>query len=361
MTRPLRVAILGAGIGRQHLAGYQELPGQFRVKTICDVELERAKQLARSGNTIGSTDDADDVFSDPEIDVVDICLPPGLHLAYSIKAIDAGKHVICEKPLVTSLADADVLLDRLKRSSVVFAPVFQYRFGVALQQVRALAGAKVLGSPIAASLETHWRRGGEYYSVPWRGTWDGEHGGAVLSHAVHIHDLLCEVFGRVKEVAAFVATRVNRIEVEDCASIAFHMESGALATSSVTLGAASNTSRLRFIFTNVTIESTSIPYAPCSVPWTFEARDSNVQCELDRILESVEPTKTGYAGFFEEVASRISGSTSKGVTVDEAYRSLEIVSAVYQSARRKEVVSLPVARESSVYQGWKPNSLREAR
>jgi predicted dehydrogenase len=63
---------------------------------------------------------------------------------------------------------------------------------------------------VVASLETHWNRGPDYYAVPWRGTWAGEAGGAILGHAIHAHDLLCRYFGPVAQVQAQLATRVNR-------------------------------------------------------------------------------------------------------------------------------------------------------
>ena len=84
---------------------------------------------------------------------------------------------------------------------------------------------------MVASLETHWNRGKDYYSKPWRGTWEGEQGGAILSHSIHIHDLVNMILGPVSNVFAKLTTRVNNIEVEDCAALSVEMENGALVTS----------------------------------------------------------------------------------------------------------------------------------
>jgi predicted dehydrogenase len=87
----------------------------------------------------------------------------------------------------------------------------------------------------------------------------------VLGHAIHNHDLLTYVMGPIKALSAITTTRVNPIEVEDCAAISFEMESGALATSSITLGAGDDTSRLRFLFEGFTATSGTEPYAPATV------------------------------------------------------------------------------------------------
>ena len=108
----LRVAIVGAGIGAQHVAGFNANPDLFEVAVICDRDRARASALAAKV-TAGSPDvhgDYDDaLLARGDIDVIDICLPPFLHFDAVSRALRAGKHVICEKPLVGSLREADAL------------------------------------------------------------------------------------------------------------------------------------------------------------------------------------------------------------------------------------------------------------
>src|SRR3569623_2792437 len=111
-----------------------------------------------------------------------------------------------------------------------------------------------------------WRRGYAYYAADWRGTWAGERGGAVLSHASHLHDLLTWLGGAPVEVVARTATRVNPIETEDCAAALLTTADGALMTSAVTLGSAGEISRLRFCFEHLTAESSTAPYKPGADP-----------------------------------------------------------------------------------------------
>ena len=94
------VAIIGAGIGAQHLSGYRALPKRFVVKAICDLDLERARSVAGEDMSIRLTTDLDEVLADESIQLIDVCLPPHLHFPVTLKAHAAGKDVVCEKPLV---------------------------------------------------------------------------------------------------------------------------------------------------------------------------------------------------------------------------------------------------------------------
>lgn len=347
------VAIIGAGIGAQHLSGFVQVPERFDVQTICDLDKARATDAAQ-GRNIAITDDLASVLADPSIDIVDICLPPHLHFQTCKEAQSAGKHVICEKPLVTSLAEADALATHIAETGRQIFPVFQYRYGLGTAQLFALAKAGLTGRCYAGSLETHWDRPKSYYDIDWRGTWAGENGGALLGHAIHIHDLLPALLGPVSQVFADVATRVNDIEVEDCAALSIRMESGAVITSSVTLGCAENTSRLRLMFEGVTVESDHAPYAPAEKKWQFIARGPTTQEQIDQVLADVKPFAAGYAGLFAAIANALDGTPDQEVTFADGRRSLEFVTAAYASARENAPVQLPLAKTHPLYSGWQP-------
>ncbi len=269
-------------------------------------------------------------------------------------ALEAGKHVVCEKPLVNSLAQADALIAAAQTANRTVTPVFQYRFGPAMDQLQALKSAGLTGKPFMASLETHWNRTAEYYAIPWRGTWAGERGGAVLGHAIHNHDLLTHVMGPVAGLSASCATRVNDIETEDCAAIIFEMMNGALATSSITLGAATDTSRLRFVFEGLTATSGTAPYAPATDIWEFRARDPFAQTAVNEVLATVETDASGFTGFFAALFDALNDRSGREVLLEDGRRSLELVSAIYLSARTGSKVELPLGPENSVYDSWVP-------
>ena len=348
-----RVAILGAGIGAEHLDAYLQLTDLFEVAYVCDLDLERAQSLARSSGA-KAIDDMAVAFADPCIDLIDVSLPPKLHVPVSLQALEAGKDVIVEKPIAGCIAEADRLKQAAEGAGCQLFPVFQYRFGQALSSVFALKEAGFLQKPQVASLETHWSRDAAYYANPWRGTWDYELGGAVLSHAIHAHDLLCLLFGPVGSVSAALATRVNPIETEDCAAISFVMQNGALATSSITLGAADDTSRLRFVFDDVTIQSGLKPYAPASEPWQFQARDPSQQARLEEVIASAKPVQPGFTGFLASVSDALKGLPGRHPSLADGMASIELASAIYLSHRSGTRQTLPLDRGLKICQGLRP-------
>ena len=349
----LSVAILGAGIGREHYAAYLKLPNLFKVLHIVDTDVERARSVAGSA-PVNISPDIDTALNDPRVDIIDVCLPPHLHVPISLRALDAGKDVICEKPIATSLSDVHSLVAACQRTGKTVYPVFQYRWGPAHAQLRHLIATGAAGAPQAASIETHWSRGADYYAVPWRGTWAGEQGGAVLGHAIHNHDLLTHFMGPVRNLSAVLTTRVNPIETEDCAAISFEMESGAVATSSITLGAARDETRLRFVFEHLTATSGANPYAPGNDAWIFAARDPANQDHIDKIVSGTIPEPVGFVGFLTEIVKHQADQNNSQVSLDDGRASIELVTAIYHAARTGIRVSLPLPRDHPLTEGWQP-------
>ncbi|WP_299729020.1 Gfo/Idh/MocA family oxidoreductase [uncultured Tateyamaria sp.] len=346
----IRVAILGGGIGAQHLYAYQTLEA-FTVTHLADQDDDRRATLC--GDTIIGLTDIDAAL-EADVDLIDICLPPHLHAPVAIKALEAGKHVICEKPLATSLAQVDAIAAAAQAAGKQVFPVFQYRFGPAFAQLSALRTAGLTGAPRAAALETHWNRGADYYAIPWRGTWAGEQGGAVLGHAIHAHDLLSHFMAPITSVTARLATLVNPIETEDTAALLFDLEGGALAASSITLGNARDETRLRFVYEHLTATSHTNPYAPGEGAWTFTARDPDQQGQVDQVVRDTPLGASGFAGFLTEVAKALQDQPNAAVTLADGVASIALVTAIYASHRNGAPVTLPLPPDHPLYHGWQP-------
>ena len=178
----------------------------------------------------------------------------------------------------------------------------------------------------------------------------------LTGHAIHAHDLLTVALGPVRRVSARIASRVNPIETEDCAAILFEMASGALVTSSVTLGAASEISRLRFCFSELTAQSGLEPYRPASEPWTFEARDPARQAAIDSALAAWKPHEEGFALLFALCHRALEGSAPPPVTIADARASLELVTAIYHAAATGRTVELPLGADHPGYRAWLPSA-----
>ena len=353
-----QVAIIGTNKGAKHYEDFQKVSDRFNVNTICGLTKQSIDNIIPSNSNIKVSLNFEDVLKIKEIDIIDICLPPHLHFSACKKSLEAGKHVICEKPLVSSLEEIDKLSQISKETGKIIFPVFQYRYGPGFSKLKALIKSGLAGKPLVASLETHWNRGKEYYSKAWRGTWEGEQGGAILSHSIHIHDLISMIFGPVSNVFAKLTTRVNDIEVEDCAALSIEMDNGALVTSSITLGAANDTSRLKFCFNGITAESAASPdkpYNPADDEWKFLARDPVTQNQIKEILSKVKNSKSWYSGMFHEIANKLDDKSSDEVGLSDARKSLEFVTAVYQSSRQNKNIKLPIEKDNPLYNSWLPN------
>ncbi|MFK7870035.1 MAG: Gfo/Idh/MocA family protein [Roseobacter sp.] len=347
------VAVIGAGIGAQHLAAYAMMPDLYAMRLIVDRDVARATPLAQTYGTPAAAD-ISAALQDPSIDVIDICLPPQLHVPVTLQALAAGKHVICEKPLATSLADAHTVQKAAKQAGKHVFPVFQYRFGQAFSDLQTLIDAGLAGRPKAASLETHWARDADYYANGWRGTWATECGGAILCHAIHVHDLLAHFFGPISAVTAHVSTLINPIETEDTAAVTFRMQNGALATSSVCLGAAQDETRMRLIFEKLTATSGTTPYNPGAGGWRFVARDPSDQPAIDAALAAADAVPSGFEGFLKSVATTLKTGAPAAVDLADGIASVELVTAIYHAARTDRSVALPLSSTHPLTKGWHP-------
>jgi predicted dehydrogenase len=346
------VAIVGFGIGRMHLEGFRALPDLWDVRAVVDLDPARREQAAREFGVPETPDDIAAVLGRSDIDVIDICTPPATHLPLAEAALAAGHHVICEKPLVGSLADCDRLGEAAKAARGVLMPVFQYRWGNGIRRLKQLVERGVTGRLYLATIETAWRRGADYYSVPWRGRFATELGGCLTTHAIHAHDMLRWVAGDIANVFARTATRVNPIEVEDCAALSLAMAGGGLATSAATLGSTPEISRLRFCFEHVTAESSLSPYAPGNEPWSFTPATDAAGARIAEALADFAPMPERFAGQFAAFHASLATGAAPPVTWADARASLELLTAAYHSASRGEAVALPIGAGHPAYAGW---------
>jgi len=231
-------------------------------------------------------------------------------------------------------------------------PIFQYRFGHGAQKLRMLIDLGLVGRAYLTTVETSWRRKPEYYAVPWRGKWRTELGGPIVSLAIHAHDLIYYLLGPVRNVFARSGTLVNPIETEDCVSASLEMGDGSLCSLSVTIGSAREISRHRFCFRDLTAESNTEPYANTADPWTFVGDTPGIQESIDSALKQFQPLPEGFAGQFYRFFHALKHGTELPVTLHDSRAALELITALYESARTRQVVSLPISDDHPYYSGW---------
>jgi predicted dehydrogenase len=352
----LRVALVGCGVGRNHIArGYRKHPDKFRVQALCDVDAARLAAVGEEFSIPRRTRSFDKVLQMDDIDIVDICTPAALHLGQILSALAAGKEVVCEKPLVGSLLEVDKVIAAEKAAAGRVMPIFQYRFGNGVQKAKRIIGSGIAGKPYLATIETAWKRTAEYYQTPWRGRRGTEQGGVLLMHAIHNHDLMTWLMGPISSVFGHTATRVNPIEVEDCAIASLVMQNGALVSLAATLGSQREISRLRLCFEHVTFESPIAPYSPGEDPWEIVPASPEAEAQIANALAGYMAGPSRYEGQFAAYHAALTTGAALPVTLADARSSLELAAALYHSATTGLPVTLPIAADHPAYKGWSPS------
>jgi predicted dehydrogenase len=345
---------VGGGIGKLHIDAYKSLPERYDLVALCDIDRAKAQQIASEQAIARVTTDIAQLCRMDDLDLIDICTPPHLHFVQVQQVLAAGKHAICEKPLVGSLKAVDELIAAEATAGRRVMPIFQYRFGHGLQKLKFLLETCLTGPAYLSTVETAWRRRAEYYALPWRGKWATELGGVLLGHAIHAHDMLCYVAGPIKRVFARATTRVNSIEVEDCASVALEMADGSLASLAATLGSPAEITRHRFCFSGLVAESNTRPYSNSGDPWVFTADTPELEAQIAAALARFEPLPEGFAGQFYRFYDTLHTNGEPPVTLADARAALELVTAMYYSAQTGEDVELPIGSDHPKYAGWLP-------
>lgn len=229
----LRIAIVGTGnISHSHIQGYQEFADRCQIVALVDIYPEKAQEkktrYGLSHATVFSSHQAL-LESGLEVDIVDVCTPPYVHAEISIDALNAGKHVLCEKPMAASLEECDAMIAAQRASGKILSIIAQNRFTDAFWRLKQVVDSGELGKICHAQVDSFWWRGHCYYDLWWRGTWEKEGGGCTLNHAVHHIDAIQWMLGFPKEVVAMMTNVAHdNAEVEDLSAAIFRYDSGAL-------------------------------------------------------------------------------------------------------------------------------------
>jgi predicted dehydrogenase len=264
---------------------------------------------------------------------------------------------VCEKPLTSSLALADAIVAEEQRARSRVMPVFQCRFGNGIAKVRHVIQSGLAGRHYLASIDTAKRRGPDYYATQWRGKFATELGGVLATQAIHVHDLVFWLLGPAVAVSAFKTTRVNPIEVEDCAVASLRMADGSLVSLSATLGSARQATRMRFCFENVTFEKLALDDdsgRPGEEPWTVIPRTPEIGRAIEAKMREVAPQQAGFARQYELFHEALAAGAPFPVTLADARASLELITACYRASETGSSVALPIRPGAPGYDGWAP-------
>jgi len=351
-TRPHGIGIVGTGvIAATHAAAIAAVPGA-RLVAVTDVVPERAIQFAGS-HGCAAEPGLDALLARDDIDVVSVCVPSGLHAEVGIQAAAAGKHLVVEKPIDVSLAAADRLIDAADAAGVAMTVISQHRFDPGLVELRGLIDEGVLGRLVLGEASTKWYRSQGYYdSGAWRGTWALD-GGSLMNQGIHYVDLLRWVMGPVTEVSAVCATQDHQIEVEDTALAVLRFSSGAVGTVvSSTAVFPGFAQRLEVSGTGgtVVVEDGEIVHRAL----TSDSPDLGLRgtllprptAEPGAAANAAALDVASHAAQIADLLAAVEQGREPSVTGRSGRDALEVVCAIYESAREGRPVALPAAAQA---------------
>ncbi len=340
--RTFTLALVGCGrIAQNHFEAIAAVDG-LSLSAVCDVVAERAREAGEKWGVPWFTS-YDEMLKTATCDVVVVATPSGLHPAHGIKAAQAGKHVVCEKPMAITLSSADALVKACDDAGVQLFVVKQNRLNPAIQLLRRAVDRGRFGRIYMVNSTVRWARPQEYYDqAPWRGTWEFD-GGAFMNQASHYVDLVQWLIGPVESVLARTATMARRIEAEDSGAAILKFRNGAIGVLEVTM-----LTFPRNLEGSITIigETGTVKIGGTAVNkvehWQFASYDDD-----DKRIEqaTTNPPSVygfGHQGYYRNVLAVLRGEAVADTDGRSGRKSLELILGIYESAKTGHEVPLPL-------------------
>lgn len=229
-----KFALVGCGnISHRHAENINRVG---KLAAVCDILPGKANSLAEEyvARAYYSIDEL--LKNETDIDVIVICTPNGLHAEHSIKSLQNGKHVLCEKPMSIAVEDGKKMIETAEAYKRKLFVVKQNRYNEPVQHVKQLLEQNLLGKIYSFELNCFWNRPQQYYSNTWRGT-KALDGGILYTQFSHFIDLLYWFLGDVALVKGFRHSYGNRtyFEIEDTGVAVLKMKSGPIGTLNYTI------------------------------------------------------------------------------------------------------------------------------
>ncbi|MFB3168198.1 Gfo/Idh/MocA family oxidoreductase [Neobacillus sp. 179-C4.2 HS] len=349
----INVAIIGTGaIAAAHIKGYQFFQDRCNIVAICDIYPEKAEKIAADFNLdVEVYSDYKQMLNVSQVDLLSVCTPPYTHAEIAIDSLNSGKHVLVEKPMASSLEECDAMNKAQKRSGKILSVVSQNRFTNPMMKLKNVLGTKLMGPIVHTQIDSFWWRGHSYYDLWWRGTWEKEGGGCTLNHAVHHIDIFHWMNGMPSEVTAIATnTSHDNAEVEDLSVAICRYPNGSLAQ--ITSSVVHHGEEQQLIFQGKN--------ARVSVPWKvtasksklngFPEKDKELENKLTKAYQQLKDLEyEGHAAQVEDVLSAIEGKRQVLVDGIEGRKTLELITAIYQSSSLGQTVKLPLNDHSPFY------------
>jgi UDP-N-acetyl-2-amino-2-deoxyglucuronate dehydrogenase len=349
--KKIGVGIIGCGaVSKAHINAYLELDNECEIKAIADINLENAVKIAALiPGKVDIYEDINTLVKREDIDVLSICTPPYLHREQVIASLSSGKHVICEKPFASSLADCDEMIAASKHFNRKLSISHQLRFGRDIKRVKHIVKSGMLGDIVFAQVQSLYWRGDSYFQKAWRGSWELEGGGVLMTQAIHPLDLLIDILGPVKKVKAEMDTVSHQAEVEDYITASVEFKNGVQAYLLSTLNSVNNEMKITLSGKTKSVQWPLNFHAVTETNSGFPVFDPK---GLQALSEKAEEITTGRDDHFAPITDMIAAIKENReplVNGAEARRTIEVVTGIYKAASTNQTVYFPIEKNDPWY------------
>lgn len=363
------MGIVGTGlIAHEHARAIAMTGGRMTLAAACDTQADRLKAFRAAHGVARRIDDAAALIADPEVDMLVVATPPAAHEAIVVPALNAGKYVLCEKPLAHSMASAMRIADAAARHPGKLSVSYQLRYYPPFRRLAWLVKNGWIGKVRSALIERHNQIPvGDAGAMRWWGDWGVAGGGALMTQLIHELDLIIQIMGMPQSVSAIADTRFSEIESEDYLEATFRYVDGR----TVRCVASVNSGTLNGLFgitgedgtagldgvdlldetrqkkANAAIAA-AVPIAaePSNEPLARALRA--IRARLGKIPVAVP---TPHARLYLDIADAIAQARPLPIPATDALASLELCMAAYESALSGKPTSIPLSPKSVVYGG----------
>jgi len=346
----MNYALIGCGrISPNHIVA--ALDSGMNIVALCDIVLENIEDKFEKLNlplSIKKYIDYREMLENEEIDLIAIATESGNHARIALDCIEKGVHLIIEKPIALSLADADEIICAAKEKGVKVSACHQNRFNKSIQKIREAVEAGRFGRLLHGAAHVRWSRGEEYYTqAPWRGTWLQD-GGALMNQCIHNIDLLRWMMGdEIAEVVGMTDRLCHEfIEAEDLGLALIRFENGSYGIVEGTTNVyPQNLEETLYIFG----EKGTVKAGGKSVNVIDEWRFGDGIDEPEEVKEKYQENPPSVYGFghtplYKDVKEAIEKDRPVYVDAHAGRRALELVLAIYESATTGKKVKLPMEK-----------------
>jgi predicted dehydrogenase len=340
---PIRIGLVGCGaISTQHLEAISAID-DLQLVGVVSASPDHARTVGERWGVPWSVR-LEDLLGRDDLDAVTIATPSGLHPGQALAALRSGRHVVVEKPIALSVADADAIVREGRERGLTVATISQRRFEPAVRALHAAVEAGALGRISLIIAEGLYHRPQSYYdSAAWRGTRELD-GGVLMNQAIHMIDLLRWVGGPVASVSAHVATLGQVMESEDTASVSLRFANGTLGEIvATTCASPEQPTELRVYGDHGHVRLVGDAAAEWNVPEIPAppaASDDVVPPPGTGATQTWGTNAVGYLRQYADFVDAVRTGRPAAVTGEDGRNAVEIISAAYEADRSGRAVLL---------------------